>query len=161
MIQSHQLSFPEVDEMNGTDIPTAHGLTDLHVAVILGEASRVHRILIDHNNKGLLDVGDVDGATPLMTAVLTGRLTIARLLLQNGASPHVRDRRGHQAVSYSKVGLFKTKLGTYKRLGFPEIGPEQRGKRVAVAKILRYPAVLESWFVPPQPIRCAYFLPGT
>lgn len=130
--------------MNGIDTPMAHGLTDLHIAVILNQTSRVFKIIMDHNNKGLLDVGDADGATPLMTAVLTGRLTIARLLLQNGASSHVRDRRGHQAVDYSRPSLFKAKLDTYRRLGLPEVGPEQRSKQVAISKILRYPAALES-----------------
>jgi ankyrin repeat protein len=111
--------------MNQVDTPTAHGLSDLHIAVISGQASRVLKSFIGHK-KELLNVGDVDGTTPLMAAVLTGRQTIARLLLRNGASVHLQDRRGYQAVEYSRFSLFKAKLDTYKRLGFPEVGPGQQ-----------------------------------
>jgi hypothetical protein len=95
----------------------------------------------------LIDAGDADGTTPLMTAVLTGRQTIAQILLRNGASTHVRDRRGHLAVDYSKSSLFQPKLDTYRHLGLPEVGPEQQGKRVTISQLLRYPVALESWFV--------------
>ena len=133
--------------MNQADTRTSHGLSDLHIAVISGQASRVSKILIENNKKELIDAGDADGTTPLMTAVLTGRQTIAQLLLRNGASAHVRDYRGHPAVDYARSSQFKQKLDTYRRLGLPEVGPEQRDKRVAISKVLRYPAALESWSV--------------
>jgi ankyrin repeat protein len=58
----------------------AYGLSELHIAVISSQTRRVRKIL--RENKGdIIDAGDLDGTTPLMTAVLTGRRTIARLLL--------------------------------------------------------------------------------
>ncbi|KAK3296323.1 uncharacterized protein B0H64DRAFT_374423 [Chaetomium fimeti] len=106
--------------MDGAEAPMAHGLSDLHIAVISGQADRVLKILTQRNKNALVNSGDADGATPLMTAVLTGRLTIAHLLLRNGGSPRVRDRRGYQASDYSKASFFKTKFDIYKRLGLPE-----------------------------------------
>ena len=128
----------------------AHGLSDLHIAVISGQASQVSKILMSHNKKELIDVGDADGTTPLMATVLMGHLSVARLLLQGGASACARDRRGYQAIDYSKMSMFKAKIDMYGRLGFPEVDPE-RDKRAAISKILRYPVALESWFVPPVP----------
>jgi ankyrin repeat protein len=125
----------------------AHGLARLHIAVILGRTRRVIDILSNNDKGTVIDAGDRDGTTPLMTAVLTGRLSIARLLLRSGASHRVRDRRGHTALSYSRASLFKKRLQKYRSMGLPPVSEKQRRRRIRIAKILRYPAALESWYV--------------
>ncbi|KAK4152655.1 Serine/threonine-protein phosphatase 6 regulatory ankyrin repeat subunit C [Chaetomidium leptoderma] len=123
----------------------AHGLSDLHVATISGQTRRVLDLISVDNNKELINAQDTDGTTPLMTAVLTGRLAIARLLLQNGASARIKDRRGKTALDYSRSSAFKKKLQIYRRLRVPPVSDKQRRNRVLAAKTLRYPAALESW----------------
>jgi uncharacterized protein len=49
----------------------------------------------------LNDVND-DGLSPLMWAAWNGQDTIVDCLLEHGASPHLKDRRGKCALDYSK-----------------------------------------------------------
>jgi hypothetical protein len=105
-------------------------------------------LLAGGNRRDVMNARDADGATPLMAAVLTGRLAIARLLLRNGASSGARDRRGRKALEYSRASSMKKRLRTYERLGLPPVTNKQIHKRKAIAKILRYPAALASWSVP-------------
>lgn len=93
-----------------------------------------------------------------MTAVLTGRLGIARLLLQNGAAARIKDRKGRAALTYAKSSYFRKKLLIYRRAGFPPLTPKQHRQRAVIARILRSPAALESWFVPLSPIPCFLFM---
>jgi hypothetical protein len=140
----------------------ALGLTELHIAVILGRARRVLDILTNSNKHKLIDASDRDGTTPLMTAVLTGRLSIARLLLRSGASHRVRDCRGHTALVYSRASLFKRKLQKYRSMGMPPVSKKQRRRRIRIAKILRHPAALESWYVSrPALSSIVKWLPGS
>lgn len=82
-----------------------------------------------------------------MTAVLTGRLTIAKLLLRKGAAVDVKDKGGLRARDYSKARFFQEKLARYERPGLPAVSQEQRRERRLIAEILRYPAALRSRFV--------------
>lgn len=122
----------------------ALGQSELHAAVILGRTRRVLEILASEKKKELIEARDADGTTPLMAAVLTGRLAIAKLLLQNMASSKARDNRGHRALEYAQASAFKKKLGIYHRLGLPPVSSKQSRKRLAIAKILRYPAARRS-----------------
>jgi hypothetical protein len=148
--------------MNAAMTPSQDGtlralrMSDLHLAVIAGQTRRVLALLKHQNSGELIDARDVDGATPLMTAVLTGRLGIARLLLRNGASARIKDRKGCAALDYAKSSLFKTKLQVYSRVGFPLLTPKQRRQRAIIAKILRFPTALESWFVFVSPVPCFF-----
>lgn len=128
------------------------GLSDLHLAVIPGHTRRVLAILRHQDIGELINARDVNGATPLMAAVLTGRLGIARLLLQHGAAARIKDRKGRTALDYSKSRLFKKKLDVYRRAGFPPLTPKQHRQRTIIARILRFPAALESWFVSLFPV---------
>ncbi|KAK4139191.1 uncharacterized protein C8A04DRAFT_16079, partial [Dichotomopilus funicola] len=95
----------------------------------------------------IIEAPDVDGTTPLMTAVLAGHLEITRFLLQNGASVLVRDLRGRDALAHTKTGPFGDKLQMYKRLGLPSITDSQHAERRVIAKILHHSMALESWLV--------------
>lgn len=123
------------------------GLSELHLAVIAGKNRNVASILAKEDAKELLDARDWEGTTPLMAAVLTGRLAIARLLLQNGASHRAKDCKGRRARDYARPSSFKGKLHVYKRLGLPPISHRQRQKRAQISKILRHSSALKSWFV--------------
>ncbi|KAK4106961.1 hypothetical protein N658DRAFT_413855 [Parathielavia hyrcaniae] len=114
-------------------------LSTLHIAVSLGRKRRVVEILTDDVKKELMDARDADGSTPLMAAVLTGRLSIARLFLRNGASDRARDLRGCTALAYSQARLSDKKLRRYQSAGLPRVSQRQQRKRKKIAKILRYP----------------------
>jgi ankyrin repeat protein len=118
------------------------------VAVIRGENREVANILAQGNKKEVIESRDWEGTTPLMTAVLTGRLGIARMLLRNGASSEAKDRKGNKALQYARSSFFKEKLVIYKRLGLPPVSRKQEKKQLSIAKILRFPRALESWCVP-------------
>ena len=122
----------------------ALGLTELHAATILGRTRRVRALLASDNKKQLIEARDAEGTTPLMAAVLTGRLTIAKLLLRNLASSKARDQKGYRALEHAKARLFKNKLSVYHRLGLPPIPTKQCRQRLAIAKILRYPVARRS-----------------
>ncbi|KAL2136365.1 hypothetical protein VTI74DRAFT_4197 [Chaetomium olivicolor] len=126
------------------DAGKALALSDLHTAVISGKAGKVSELLAGENKKELLEARDAHGTTPLMTAVLTGQLKIAKILLRNGASAETKDRRGYKALDYSQTRPFMKKLHAFRQLGFLPVSKKQRRKRDAIAKLLRYSAARES-----------------
>lgn len=131
-------------------------LSDLHLATILGRTREVLALLAREDKKELIEARDADGSTPLMTAVLTGRLAIAKLLLRHSASVKTRDYHGYRVLDYTRESLFKNKLGKYRRLGLPPMSQKQRRERLAIAKILRHRAALRSRFVRLLRFRCFY-----
>lgn len=136
------MARPKAEELK------AHGLSDLHAAIIHGQLGRVREIISDKTHlEETIETPDLDGTTPLMTAVLAGRLEITRFLIQNGASVLVRDLRGRDALAHTKTGPFWEKLRTYKRLGLPSMTRSQHTERQVIAKILQHSMALESWLV--------------
>ncbi|KAL2195461.1 hypothetical protein P885DRAFT_40533 [Corynascus similis CBS 632.67] len=122
-----------------------HGLSNLHMAVILGQECRVLSVLREYKGKEAIDAGDVDGTTPLMAAVLVGNVSIFCLLLQAGASPNARDDQGREALAYARVAWFREKLNLFHRLGVPIDPGEQRRGQYRISVILRHPVAVESW----------------
>ncbi|KAK4124043.1 hypothetical protein N657DRAFT_572866 [Parathielavia appendiculata] len=124
----------------------AIGLSEL--PVVSGNIRRVQSLLAERKDATLLEACDVDGSTPLMAAVLTGRLAIFRLLLQSGASPQAKDRRGRSALDYCRASQFIKKLDRYKSLGLLSSLSRQHRcqhhRRARIGKILRHPVALES-----------------
>jgi ankyrin repeat protein len=123
----------------------AHGQSELHLAVITGRAHEVTKLLKRPDRKRIIDAQDDDGTTPLMAAVLAGRLRIVKLILKAGASMRIRDRRGLNPRHYNRPSLFARKLELYRRLGMPPATSKQRKERLGILKLLRFPAALESW----------------
>lgn len=134
---------PMVSARGGT-LP-AHGQSELHLAVITGRAHEVTKLLKRPDRKRIIDAQDDDGTTPLMAAVLTGRLRIVKLILKAGASMRIRDRRGLNPRHYNRPSLFARKLELYRRLGMPPATSKQKKERLGILKLLRFPAALESW----------------
>ncbi|KAK0670681.1 hypothetical protein QBC41DRAFT_354907 [Cercophora samala] len=127
----------------------ALGLSELHIATLNGDLQQVRKLLKSTSRppggtKKVIEARDRDGTTPLMTAVLCGRLDIAKLLLRYGASRKARDLQGHVTWKYSRASLFDRKLKMYVHLGFPPISRSQQRERRRIAIILRYPAALRS-----------------
>ncbi|KAK4186607.1 hypothetical protein QBC35DRAFT_386781 [Podospora australis] len=122
-----------------------YSLTELHVAVIKGDKSKVRRLLNSETQRNLqLHARDREGASPLMTAVLCGRLGIAKLLLRHGASTKARDQRGRGAKDYGRVSSFSRKLSIYKLLGFRATSRENKSERLKLRIVLQYPVALRS-----------------
>lgn len=110
---------------------------------------RVVSLLTSEDKQRFIEARDADGATPLMTAVLMGRLAIVKVLLQNHASTRAKDDRGRKAREYTKTRLFESKLAAYHRLGFHSESKQQRCGRLAIGKLLRHPTSLGSVYVFP------------
>ncbi|KXX74650.1 Serine/threonine-protein phosphatase 6 regulatory ankyrin repeat subunit C [Madurella mycetomatis] len=119
-------------------------LSNLHVAVIRGATHEVLSILKSKAGRKTINSRDVYGSTPLMMAVLTGRLKIAKLLLRTGASTKARDYRGRSALKYGRASLFKRKLATYRQFGLRAVSKSQEIRRARITKILRHPAACAS-----------------
>ncbi|KAK4200499.1 hypothetical protein QBC40DRAFT_173783 [Triangularia verruculosa] len=127
-------------------LPEAYGLSELHVAAITGDFRRAREILkslpvSQEGKKKILEARDREGSTALMTAVLCGRLRIAKLLLRYGASRKTRDFQSRVASEYSRSSLFNVKLKIYQKLGLGSISGSQQRK---ISVILRNPAALRS-----------------
>jgi hypothetical protein len=68
-----------------------------HVAAEVGRVHLLHAVLPGHRKS--LDTTDAFGLTPLMIAVLHGRLACCRLLINAGFGGDVRDSRGRNLLS--------------------------------------------------------------
>ena len=75
------------------------GWTPLHYAVIGGQADMV-RWLLEQN--AYIDSPSANQTTPLMMAARDKQATLARLLLQEGADPSLRNEAGLSAADYAQ-----------------------------------------------------------
>ncbi|CAM9408287.1 unnamed protein product [Ectocarpus sp. 4 AP-2014] len=80
---------------SGADVclPDARGLTCLRLTIEMADAPTV-ALLLAAEPPADLSVKDENGGTVLHAACRLGLTDIARLLLEHGADPHVRDARG-------------------------------------------------------------------
>lgn len=78
------------------------GWTPLHYAASSGapEAADMVRLLLDH--AAYIDAASPNGTTPLMMAALYGQIDVARLLLQEGADPSIRNQQGLTAIDLAR-----------------------------------------------------------
>ncbi len=94
------------------NIPTIQGTTALHFAITSRHAApqtnqRIAKLLIDAHAD--IDARNGDGFTPLMLAAVHCDEDMVRLLINNGASKHIRERSGMTA--YELVIYFINALG--------------------------------------------------
>ncbi|KAL2263925.1 hypothetical protein VTK26DRAFT_4306 [Humicola hyalothermophila] len=132
------MSSPRVDELK------ALGLSNIHIAILMNRPRWVVSLLAAGDQKEIIKVRDAEGATPLMLAVLMGRLAIVNILLRNKASTRAKDNRGYRAIDYTRTSLFQKRLSAYHRLGLGSESKKQRSGRLTISKMLRYPASLRS-----------------
>ncbi len=60
---------------------------------------KITEMLLKHESK--VNFTSKDGTTPLMAVAKTGRLDIAKVLLQHGANPNLKDAKGKTALNYA------------------------------------------------------------
>ena len=91
-------------------MPAFQGRTPLHIAVAAGLRGICDVILRQEGVK--VDTKDDSGFTPLMIAVDTDSLEIAKLLLEQSpaANPHTYNKLGKNAFSYAAEGSKMKKL---------------------------------------------------
>jgi len=96
-----------LDETPGMDPSTGNsvGQTALHVACLWGNLAAADCLI--KNNADVNKTNDLTGGTPLHIAVtspkpLEGRLACAKLLLESGADPSIRDLRGGTPLAYAE-----------------------------------------------------------
>ncbi|CAD6186704.1 unnamed protein product [Caenorhabditis auriculariae] len=73
----------------------------LHYAAEVCDLETFQRIF--NENPTLLDVTDKNGHTPLLNALMAGRIDIAEFLTSKGANVHQIDKEGHNAVHWTAV----------------------------------------------------------
>lgn len=121
----------------------ALGLHPIHEAILGGEFKRVKRIL--HENKGTVNIQSTrDQVTPLHMAVLTGSLSMVKLLLLCKASFCPKDKAGYTARQYARSATLKAKkLQQYDRLGWqPKHGRSKKARYIST--IFREPEALRA-----------------
>lgn len=78
------------------------GWTPLHYAASSGasDAQAMVALLLEHS--AYIDAASPNGTTPLMMAAQYGEIDVARLLLQEGADPTIRNQQGLTALDFAR-----------------------------------------------------------
>ena len=78
------------------------GWTPLHYAASSSAdaAQAMVRLLLEHS--AYIDAGSPNGTTPLMMAAQYGEIDVARLLLQEGADPTIKNQLGLTAADFAR-----------------------------------------------------------
>lgn len=78
------------------------GWTPLHYAASSSapEAQDMVRLLLEH--AAYIDAASPNGSTPLMMAASFGQIDVARLLLQEGADPSLKNQLGLTAIDFAR-----------------------------------------------------------
>ena len=78
------------------------GWTPLHYAASSSAdtAQAMVRLLLEHS--AYIDAGSPNGTTPLMMAAQYGEIDVARLLLQEGADPSIKNQLGLAAADFAR-----------------------------------------------------------
>ena len=71
----------------------------IHEAVMAGDLESV-RSLID-DDASMLESKDLEGRSPIINSAVNGDLRLVHLLLELGAKPDARDKRGMSALHYA------------------------------------------------------------
>lgn len=78
------------------------GWTPLHYAAssTSDKAQAMVHLLLEHS--AYIDAGSPNGSTPLMMAAEFGQIDVARLLLQEGADPTIKNQQGRTALDFAR-----------------------------------------------------------
>ena len=94
-----------------TSLADNKGVTPLHIAAYTNNIKAVEKILL--LKQADINATDEKGTTPLHVAAHRASVDIISLLLENGADPSIRDKRGNLA---EQLALRMEKRGNHKRL---------------------------------------------
>ncbi|KAL1903522.1 hypothetical protein Sste5346_000150 [Sporothrix stenoceras] len=99
-------------------------------------ATEGHDMMIQflHTKGGDLNNTDNRGRTPLMEAALWGRLKAVNYLLEHGADPRAKDRKGRGAYFYSRPSR-RTARMREKFSHYPESGEAETNRRIIAIKL--------------------------
>jgi Ankyrin repeats (many copies) len=86
----------------------------LHSAAASGDTVQTTALL---NQGAALDTRDEHGRTPLMLAVMQGRLDVVRLLLNRGADPNIADSAGRTPLQQAKQDNLREVAALLQRAG--------------------------------------------
>lgn len=90
----------QLDPITLSSVPSSHGLTPLHIAVLANDYRKVRKIASDREHG--LEARTATGSTAYMLAALYGRTDIFLLLNLKKASPYKKDIQGNNALDYVK-----------------------------------------------------------
>lgn len=109
--QKHNLEKIKLMQKIGFDINSRRD--DIELTVLMTSVKTPATIKYILDNGGKVNLKDITGATALMKAAKGGVLKSVKLLIQNGANPKLKDRKGRNAFDYAfkkrKRWIFSTK----------------------------------------------------
>ena len=89
----------DVESLHASALVSKNGDVALHRAAAMGELQHIMSIL--SRPEARIDIKNLDGETPLMSACRFGRLQAALRLLEEGADAAVRNRFGENCLHYA------------------------------------------------------------
>ncbi|NPA22314.1 MAG: ankyrin repeat domain-containing protein [Candidatus Micrarchaeota archaeon] len=114
------LSYFKQDPQGWIKVRDHQGKHILHYLARYGNAELIKRFLGYHPPlKALINQPDNNGRTPLHDAVQKGNLPAVKVLLENGANPHARDKEGYTVAYTAALHLPPDSLAQFVRLVAP------------------------------------------
>lgn len=109
-------------------LPSSHGLTPLHLAVLANDYANVRKIASDREHG--IEAPTITGTTAFMLSALYGRTDIFLFLTLKKASPYKKDAQGNNALDYVKQELpfVKDLIQEYKKIAVSK--PDRAGRQL-------------------------------
>lgn len=109
-------------------LPSSHGLTPLHLAVLANDYAKVRKIASDREHG--IEAPTTTGTTAYMLSALYGRTGIFLFLTLKKASPYKKDSQGNNALDYAKQELpfVKDLIQEYKEIAVSK--PDRAGRQL-------------------------------
>eukprot|EP01060_Flectonema_neradi_P007138 TRINITY_DN1495_c5_g1_i1.p1 TRINITY_DN1495_c5_g1~~TRINITY_DN1495_c5_g1_i1.p1 ORF type:complete len:307 (+),score=55.10 TRINITY_DN1495_c5_g1_i1:44-964(+) len=113
---NHEIISWYLDQEIDTSVSDNKGITLLHVAAYTNNLKAVKRII--EIGKADINAADEKGTTPLHVAAHRASVDVISVLLENGADPLIRDKRGNLP---EQLALRMEKRGNHKRLSLASV----------------------------------------
>lgn len=118
----------QLDAGTNTSVPSSHGLTALHFAVLANDYTTVRKIASDREHG--IEARTATGTTAYMLAALYGRTDIFLFLTLKKASPYKKDIQGNNALDYvtQELPFIKDLIQQYKNIAVNK--PDRASRRL-------------------------------